>query len=273
MNNYEKSQYEAIKKWKSEEPSVVSQAVGSVFKPASWLIEKIIPSKAIEGVLSGCNMMAEWFCDIDDIKRDANVVFISELKTKDLELSDKLANEVHNWAIAAATGEGGVAGFFGLAGMIVDIPALITMGLRVIHKIGICYGFENKSEYDKKFIFSILSIAGANTMKEKNTSLLLLRQISVKIATDTWKKMATDQAIKGFGLDAAIIAIKNLAKQLGINITKRKAGQAIPLIGTAVGAAMNAQFINDIAWAARRAFQERWLIENQLIDIECEVIA
>lgn len=28
MNNYEKSQYEAIKKWKSEEPSVVSQALG-----------------------------------------------------------------------------------------------------------------------------------------------------------------------------------------------------------------------------------------------------
>lgn len=268
MNNYEKSQYEAIKKWKSEEPSVVSQAVGIVFKPASWLIEKIIPSKAIEGVLSGCNMMAEWFCDIDDIKRDANVVFISELKTKDLELSDKLADKVHNWAVAAATGEGGVAGFLGLAGMIVDIPALITMGLRVIHKIGICYGFENKTEYDKKFIFSILSIAGANTMKEKNTSLLLLRQISVKIANDTWKNMA-----KKPGLDAAIIAIKNLAKQLGINITKRKAGQALPFIGTAVGAAMNAQFINDIAWAARRAFQERWLIENQLIDIECEVIA
>ena len=62
-------------------------------------------------------------------------------------------------------------------------------------------------------------------------------------------------------------------KQLGINITKRKALQAIPLFGTVVGAAMNAQFINDIAWAARRAFQERWLIENQLIDIECEVIA
>lgn len=167
MNNYEKSQYEAIKKWKSEEPSVVSQAVGIVFKPASWLIEKIIPSKAIEGILSGCNMMAEWFCDIDDIKRGANVVFISELKTKDLELSDKLADKVHNWAVAAATGEGGAAGFFGLAGMIVDIPALITMGLRVIHKIGVCYGFESKSEDDKNFVLSILSTAGANTIKEK----------------------------------------------------------------------------------------------------------
>lgn len=269
MNNYEKSQYEAIKKWKSEEPSVVSQAVGSVFKPASWLIEKIIPSKAIEGVLSGCNMMAEWFCDIDDIKRDANVVFISELKTKDLELSDKLANEVHNWAVAAATGEGGVAGFFELPGMIVDIPALITLGLRVIHKIGVCYGFESKSEDDKNFVLSILSTAGANTIKEKNTSVLLLRQISVKIAKDSWEKVANQKV----PLSVAIIAIKSLAKQLGINITKRMALPVIPFIGTGVGAVINAPFINDIAWAARRAFQERWLIENQLIDIECEVIA
>ena len=270
MNNYEKSQYEAIKKWKSEEPSVVSQAVGSVFKPASWLIEKIIPSKAIEGVLSGCNMMAEWFCDIDDIKRDANVVFISELKTKDLELSDKLANEVHNWAVAAATGESGVAGFFELPGMIVDIPALITLGLRVIHKIGVCYGFESKSEDDKNFVLSILSTAGANTIKEKNTSVLLLRQISVKIAKDSWGKIVNQKV----PLSVAIIAIKSLAKQLGINITKRMALPAIiPFIGTGVGAEINAPFINDIAWAARRAFQERWLIENQLIDIECEVIA
>ena len=124
MNNYEKSQYEAIKKWKSEKPSVVSQAVASVFKPASWLIEKIIPSKAIEGVLSGCNMMAEWFCDIDDIKRDAKVVSISELKTKDLELSDKLANEVHNWAVAAATGAEatGVASAVALRSAVEIIP-------------------------------------------------------------------------------------------------------------------------------------------------------
>ena len=270
MNNYEKSQNEAIKKWKSEEPSVVSQAVGIVFKLASWLIEKIIPSKAIEEVLSGCNMMAEWFCDIDDIKSDANVVFISELKTKDLELSDKLADEVHNWAVAAATGESGVAGFFELPGMIVDIPALITLGLRVIHKIGVCYGFESKSEDDKNFVLSILSTAGANTIKEKNTSVLLLRQISVKIAKDSWGKIVNQKV----PLSVAIIAIKSLAKQLGINITKRMALPAIiPFIGTGVGAEINAPFINDIAWAARRAFQERWLIENQLIDIECEVIA
>ena len=58
---------------------------------------------------------------------------------------------------------------------------------------------------------------------------------------------------------------RNLAKQLGINITKRKAAQAIPIIGAGVGAAMNLAFINDVSWAARRAFQEKWLIDNNKI--------
>lgn len=236
-------------------------------------MEKIIPQKAIESALTGCNGLAESFCDVDDIKRDAKVNDIKELKSKSLELSDTLANEVHNWAVGVAGVEGGVAGFLGLPGLIADVPALITMALRVIHKIGICYGYECKTEDDKKFVFSIMSAAGANTLEEKSTSILLLRQISVKIANDTWKKMAANAAVRGFGLDAAIIAIRNLARQLGVNITRRKALQAIPLIGLGVGAAMNAQFINDVAWAARRSFQERWLNDNKLIDIECEVIS
>lgn len=46
--------------------------------------------------------------------------------------------------------------------------------------------------------------------------------------------------------------------------------QAIPVVGAGVGAAMNAKYINDIAWAARRTFQERWLRDNDLLnDVDC----
>ena len=56
-----------------------------------------------------------------------------------------------------------------------------------------------------------------------------------------------------------------MAKQIGINITKRKALQAIPVIGALVGGSVNGWYIKDVGWAARRAFQERWLIDNQKI--------
>jgi hypothetical protein len=48
-------------------------------------------------------------------------------------------------------------------------------------------------------------------------------------------------------------------------MVKRKAAQAIPVVGAGVGAAMNLAFINDVAWAARREFPKRWLYDNKKI--------
>lgn len=49
-------------------------------------------------------------------------------------------------------------------------------------------------------------------------------------------------------------------------MTKRKTLQTIPIIGAGVGAAMNIAFVQDVAWAARRTFQERWLLKNGKIN-------
>ena len=67
--------------------------------------------------------------------------------------------------------------------------------------------------------------------------------------------------------EAVMISMKNLGRQLGMNITERKILQAIPVIGAVVGASVNGWFMNDVGWAARRAFQERWLIENNRIQV------
>lgn len=262
MNEYEASQVKAIEAWENEEPSVVSQAVGTVLKPVSWLMEKIIPNKAIEGALTLSDSASKWLTDKDDVLRDGQVAAIEELKTKDLKLSDELANTVHNWAIGVATAEGCVAGAVGIWGISVDIPALITMCLREIHKIGLCYGFECQTEMDQRFVFEILSAACSNSMKEKNASLLTLKQISVMLTKMTWKKITEAAAKNKFGLAALIVLIRKLAKKLGINLTKRKFQQIIPVVGAAVGATMNASMIKDVGWAARRAFQRRWLMEN-----------
>lgn len=265
MNGYIQNQINEIENWKNEAPSVVTQVVGKALTPVTWVVNKVVPQKAIEGLLIGCDTVAELITDTYDIKRDANVTEIRELAHKDLELSDRLANEVHNWALGIAGAEGAAAGFVGLPGLIADIPALITLSLRTIHKIGLCYGFECKSEQDKKLILAIMSAAGANTVEEKAISVALLQRMNVLIAKTTWKKIAEKAMENKYGIEAAIIVVKTLAKQLGINLTKRKTLQAIPAIGSGVGAAMNVAFIQDIAWAARRTFQERWLIDNNKI--------
>lgn len=262
INFYENAQLNNIKKWENEEPSVVSQAIGFVTKPVSWVANKIVPQKAIQGALVGFNSVAKALTDENDILRDAKVSSIHELKTKDLQVSDKLADNIHNWAIGIAGTEGGVAGFFGLPGMVADIPTIITFALRTIHKIGLCYGYKATTQEDNLFVYSVMSAAGSNSVKEKNMAIATLRQLNVILLKNTWKKMAEKAAQEKMSGEAFIIAIKALAKQLGINLTKRKALQAIPIAGAGVGSAMNIAFINDICWAARRSYQKRWLMDN-----------
>lgn len=269
--NYEKEQMVEIQKWKDEVPNVITRAFGVALEPLSRLAQKVVPESAIKGALDFSNYAAQWLTDVNDIKRDAHVCEISELKYKGLKLSDELANDVHNWAIGIAAVEGGAAGFFGLPGMAIDIPAIITIGLRTIHKIGICYGFEAKTYHDKNFILAIMAASGANSIEEKTAALLVLRQIEVAIATQTWKAMGIKAAQNNMCKEGAIIAVKNLAKQLGVNISKRKALESIPVFGCMVGSSVNGWFIKEIGWAARRSFQERWLIEKyKTIDLEQE---
>ena len=268
---YELMQIAAIRLWKEEEPSVVSNTVGKLLSPVSWLVNKIVPVAAIQGILDFSSATADWLTDTDDVIRDAGVSSVADLKTFNLEKSDDLANEVHNWAIGIASAEGAATGAVGVFGIAVDIPAVLVLALRTIHKIGICYGFEVKTKEDKDFVLSILSASSANEMSEKVAALGTLRMIQNTVAKTTWKKIAEKAAADKFSKEAGIIAIKNLAQQLGINLTKRKTLQAIPAVGAIVGGSVNGWYLKEIGWAARRMYQERWLLENQKIIIEPEV--
>lgn len=265
LSAYEKKQLKAIMDFKAEEPGVVGKTFGIVIEPLAWLIKKVVPEAAIRGALSMSNRAAKWMTDTKDVIRDGAVESVDELRHKNLELSDNLADEVHNWAIGVAVVEGAGAGTFGLPGMAADIPALITLSLRTIHKIGVCYGFESNTPENEQFALGILAVAGANTIEEKVTAMTTLRVMEVILTNQTWKKISEAAAKSQFSKEAALFTTKVLAKQLGVNITKRKALAAIPLIGSLIGGSVNGWYVKEVGWAARRIFQERWLMENHKI--------
>ena len=84
------------------------------------------------------------------------------------------------------------------------------------------------------------------------------------IAKQTWKKLAEMAANNRFGAAAVIMTVKEIAKNLGINITKRVSMAALPVIGAAVSAGANIWFLNDVGVAAQRLYQARWLKERGL---------
>jgi hypothetical protein len=65
------------------------------------------------------------------------------------------------------------------------------------------------------------------------------------------KGAAETAAGRQLSREALIVAMRALAR--------RRALAAVPIAGAALGAAVNGAFLNSVAWAARRTFQERWL--------------
>lgn len=272
QSDYLMQQYTLIKAWENEEPGVVSKTFGKLLSPVGKLISVVVPEKVIESAINAANAAAQYLTDTADVLRDGNVESIEELRTKDLKLCDQMADSVHNWAVGIATAEGVAGGFVGLPGLAADIPFITTLALRTIHKIGVCYGYVadvSNAEEEKAFVLGVLAAANASTLGEKASFILGLKQISLLIQRNAWKKLA-EMGSASF-LAKSIVSVRQAAKLIGVNLTKRKASQSIPFIGGAVGAALNASFINDIAWAARRSYQRRWLEENKVIKPEASV--
>ncbi len=60
-------------------------------------------------------------------------------------------------------------------------------------------------------------------------------------------------------VEEGLLTVRDLATQMGINLTKRKVLQAIPFVVDALGPHPGVVVMKDVAQASRRAYQERWL--------------
>lgn len=251
--DYLHQQQAAIEVWRERPPSVTGRVLGTVASPVAWVIRKAVPASAIEGVLRGADWVAQ---------KTTGGGATAGLPVLDLRDADTAADRFQTQSVALAVVEGAGTGATGLPGLIVDIPAVITLALRTIRGVGAAYGYTGGDEAERQFALGVLAAAGANTPAEKQAALALLVQLNVLIAKTTFKTMAAVAAAQPLSQEAAVLMMRQLAKQLGVNLTKRKLAQAIPIVGGVVGAAASGTFISDVGWAARRSYQARWIEDH-----------
>jgi hypothetical protein len=262
LSEYEAAQVTAIAAWRAEEPSLSGKALVRMLSPAVFLLDKMIPPEAFERAIESSRWAAQRLTDQRDILASAGVASLDELReSASLETCDTLSQSVERWALGLAAGEGALTGAVGAWGLVVDIPAAVTLAYRTIYKTGLCYGY-HPEQVDQRIAHGILAASGANTMQEKVAALAWLSAIRSALHQQSWTMLANKATQHAFSKEGAIIAVRSLARQLGINLTKRKALQAIPVIGAAVGASVNAWYMRDVTIAARRSFQARWLADR-----------
>ena len=240
---------------------MVSQTLGTASAYVGWLVNQCVPQAAIDGLLTAIEGVLSGF----DWAGKATLTPRFAPDLNDLRQCDRGADQVINFHIAIAIVEGGISGAVGLPALLIDIPAVITLALRMTRQIGVEYGYDADTEDERDFVFSVLSAAGANTQAEKVAALGMAAHLMNVLAKQSFKTMAQRAAADPLTAQALIITVRNLAKQLGINLTKRKMLAAIPVIGAVVGASTNGWFMREVGVAAQRLYQERWLRDRGLI--------
>jgi len=264
MTPYEARQLEAIEQWRNAEPDIVARTADKVLSSMTSGFSRFIPAGAMKRALDLGEVTGHTLSRFQTIKERAGIIQYAELKKRDLETCDNLAQTEQKWAVGTAAVEGGVTGALGLPGMLLDVPAIVAFALRSVHLIGLCYGYELRSDREKAAALAILAVSGANSMKQKLAALAALDEHRAELVGN--ESAAAETAVENVvAHQGTLLAAKNLPKQLWMNLTRRKLGQAVPFIGMGIGATVNGWYIKDVCMAARRVFQERWLTEKGIV--------
>ncbi len=149
-------------------------------------------------------------------------------------------NRLHQLGVAVS---GGVGGFFGIAGIAVELPISTTIMLRSIADIARAEGESIRELETKLACIEVFALGGRSQKDDGSESgYYAVRTALAKSVMDASeflaKKTLTD---KGSPLLVKITA--EVAKRFGIQVTEKAAAQAIPAIGAAGGAIINTLFI------------------------------
>jgi len=258
-----------VEKWENMGPGYLSQVSDFIFYPAQKAAELLIPEfvmNTVEASVKGC-LEALIFGASYTISKDEVLQKIktenSELNdiqivrdSDDLESMDRVAAHYWNWNLGYAITQGIATGATGLPGLAANIPALFTIIFRMLQQISISYGYDPEKLEEKHFLVSILSVASSSDIKAKQAAMLYLKQVQVQLAKKTWKKLAEEKAL--------MVAIRQFAKTIGIQITKRKALQMVPIIGGVIGGSFDGTYCNDVGRAAVMAYRKRKIEQHDL---------
>ena len=265
LSKYEQHALKEIHSWKAPDIGWFGQALKVINQPldkAGDLLFKtpVVGStiqSAIEGLTSVCHDAAQWSVRpeaiFEEFRGDGHSIIKTHMDIHDLDLAqiDKVVGFLGAKYKGIALVEGAGAGAVGIAGLAVDIPTLITLNLRAIGEYAAYYGFDTSRQEERLFAFNVLGLASSPSDSSKALAMAQLIKISQDVAKKaTWQELEKSVFVK---------IIQEIAKSLGIRLTKAKLAQTIPAVGAIVGGGFNAYFTMKVCDAAFYLYRERFL--------------
>lgn len=154
---------------------------------------------------------------------------------------------------------GVVGGFFGLPGLIVELPISTGLMLRSIADIARSEG-EELSSIDTHLACITVFALGGRSRKDNaaDTTYYVVRAAVTRTLSEA-AEFITQRGIMEEGAPIAIRVMANLASRFGVIVTDKIAAEMVPIFGALGGASINLLFINHFQATARGHFIVRRL--------------
>lgn len=238
------------RKFEEKRATRLGQGAERLTAPLGGLIAGLIPAGMLRAALRQADRAAGLTVPREVVSHDVN----------EIVSCDVAARRVQAWAQGTNAATGGAAGWFGAAGLAMDVPATIALAARNVRATGAAYGFTGDNESERVFRLMVLEVATSLASDKRGETLDNLGALARRLSTPE-ARVVLDK-----GGDWVVEKIvERVARQMGMSLAARKAGQVVPIVGGAVAAAVNASFQVDVSRAARYAYRQRWLINRQLL--------
>jgi hypothetical protein len=262
---FEAKQVARIRKWRGRRPGFIARSVEFLVTPIVWTFRQVIPASTVEATLHGNLWLARRWAREGTTFRTLGVSNAAQLSEIELLHPDRVVRQIHRRAVLMAGGMGFVAGIFGFFTLPIAMAGALNIALRTIHRIGLCYGYPANSEAERLFIYYTLSLAGTQRPEERAVSLQALRELQATIAaTPPVPEVAAAQLAEG-GVPTEIrekaftVAHHDFSREITRQLVQVRLLTSIPGIGGLIAIIVDTNYMRSVGWAARHAYQLRWL--------------
>lgn len=258
IDEYAAERREEIEAWLAATPDWGTRVMSGPGRVAAAAAQQIVPVEFLRGAFAGLNRAAARLSGQRDILKWADAESLEQLAALPLEDADRLARRVERRSMVLAGSSGAALGIGGAAGMVFDVPALLTLALRTIHRTAFCYGEDWQQRREQGLATGVFALASANSLEEKQQAWAALQQ-GEALLDEAWRDGVERVAERELAKNSTQFSLQTLSSRIGIHLGSRKAAGVAPLIGAVVGATVNAGYIHDIARVSRFVLQDRWL--------------
>ncbi|MBW8777426.1 MAG: EcsC family protein, partial [Stenotrophomonas sp.] len=171
LDPYEHQQLDQIRAWRAQQPGLATRTIGKASGPLAQAAEKVVPTMLLRVGLDTAHAAAVRLADRKSILKRAGVGAVEDLRGVSLTTCDELAQHVGRRAALLAGGSGALFGIAGGLGLAADLPTLLTLTFRTIHRTGLCYGEDLAAPERRPLPVAVFALASANSMEEKQEAL------------------------------------------------------------------------------------------------------